>query len=483
MHAARRWSWWIALAVSASACGKKDKPQVEPPKVAPSSAPIASTSASAAPVVTPTHRLEPASVTASSEFSKSGETHVAWDAFDGRSDSVWCPAAKKPPESGKGEWLEATFAKPQKVRQIRVVPGYDATSEKYGDLFVANAHVKTLRIDVDGGKSITKEIGEGERVVTIDALDGEVAKLRFTVDDVWPGKKWQDLSISEIEIIGDDKLAASASTVPGDVDDRLAKLAKITGVTKQPYDFLLSLGLPEPLLHEQQYAKVNSARITRGNLDGDPGDEALIEVSLAPPQESPPRPYIRYFYVLVDDVEHGRGVVGHRDFYTLFCGDEFSVPSLAGNDAGEGDDDDATSAPTTESSDAPSPSIEQHGMTPQLPPEAPPGNPEHAVSHARFEKVHSGAFDDVVIEWVTPVLCDDLHLGKTGAMVLTLERGTVDEPLHLEDTFRIADPPEKWLDPPRLPTFTGAPPKTIEIAEEGKPTKKLTIDLASLRAR
>jgi hypothetical protein len=231
-------------------------------------------------------------------------------------------------------------------------------------------------------------------------------------------------------------------------------------VTKQPYDFLLTLGFPEPVVHEQQWSKVKSARVLYTNLDVDPEPETVIELALAPPQPEPPRPYVRFFHAIADDAKHGRGIVGRRDFYALGCGDDFKAPGLVASIAT--DDEDGG----VEAGDV-----------------AAPGDPTPSeIARLHFDRVHDARFDDVIIEWTTPLLCDDLGMGRRFAMVLTMERGIVEELVHFEDTFR-ADASGKIVDPVRLFTLAGDVPKKAEIRELDKPTQTLAFDLGAFRYR
>ena len=443
---------WLAVLVAVLACSKRTEQTAEAPAASTmKSAPIATVAAK--PPLPPTRRMFPKTVAASSEVTKLSDPHPAWNAFDGRTDSAWSESAKGP---GKGEWLEATFSSPRHVRVLRVIPGYEATSDAYGDLFFANAHAKSLRITGDGGKEIAQRgVAEGERLVTFDNLDVDVTTVRVTIEDVWPGRKWEDLAVSEIEVIADDDGRASGFEAPPSLEETLPKLAKIEGVSKQPYDFLLTLGFPEPMLHEQQWSKVRTARVVHMNLDADDEPEGVVEISLVPPQEAPPRPYVRFFYAIVDDGKRGSGVIGRRDFYALSCGDAFQAPGLAS------DAPDVDAGPVEVAPNDPSPS---------------------EIARLRFDRVHDARFDDVVIEWTTPLLCDDLGMGRRFAMVLTVERGTAEELLHFEDTFR-KDAGGKTVDPVRLLQLVGAAPQKGEIHEAGKPKRTLAFDPATFRYR
>jgi hypothetical protein len=142
--------------------------------------------------------LKPESVAASSAIHGAGENHPPEHAFDGNPKTAWNESA---PGSGRGEWIEATFATAKSIRKITMTTGYAETSPKFGDLFVKNAHLKKLSVLVDGRKVRSVDVSESERSITIE-LQETGTTLRIVADDVYEGTAWKDLCISEIEIFG-----------------------------------------------------------------------------------------------------------------------------------------------------------------------------------------------------------------------------------------------------------------------------------------
>jgi hypothetical protein len=164
--------------------------------------------------------LKPSSVAASSSMIQAGDRHPPEHAFDGNPKTAWNENAPGP---GRGEWIEARFASPQKIRRIHLFTGY-ADVSKYGDLFTLNAHLKRLTVSFDGRVVRTLDVTASQRELAIEDLDEKATTVRFTAVDVWEGTQWQDLCVSEIEIFGAPKgggkvaAAAAATNGAGDTD-------------------------------------------------------------------------------------------------------------------------------------------------------------------------------------------------------------------------------------------------------------------------
>jgi hypothetical protein len=152
--------------------------------------------------------LKPTSVSASSAMRRPpNDVHPAEHAFDGSLKTAWNEDAPGP---GRGEWIEAKFASPRRIEQIRMTTGFLTK-----DLFAKNAHVKRLKLSLDGTVVQTIDVKADQKWLTIPSLDASATTVRFTVDDVYEGTTWQDLCISEIEIYGADAAnAPKASAAP-----------------------------------------------------------------------------------------------------------------------------------------------------------------------------------------------------------------------------------------------------------------------------
>lgn len=155
--------------------------------------------------------LKPTSVAASSAIQSAGESHPAEHAFDGNPKTAWNESVPGP---GRGEWIEATYATPVAIRKIHMTTGYAERSQKFGDLFALNAHLKKVTVLVDGRAVRTANIDESQRDVTFDGLSESGKTVRFVADDVYEGTRWEDLCISEIEIYGVPSPAARPGAEP-----------------------------------------------------------------------------------------------------------------------------------------------------------------------------------------------------------------------------------------------------------------------------
>jgi hypothetical protein len=95
------------------------------------------------------------------------------------------------------------------------------------------------------------------------------------------------------------------------------------------------------------------------------------------------------------------------------------------------------------------------------------------------QPTHTSEFDDTVIEWEAITACDG-HLGTTGTIVTTLERGKAEVILELEDTFEFGQGSGKVFDAKGFVRFEG---KTASLVEDGKVKKELVFDPTTFRYR
>jgi hypothetical protein len=153
---------------------------------------------------TPPGRYDDVYYTASSELPdwkgyKFGSSQLG----DHRPGTSWQPAKGKT----VGEWaeihLDDRYGNPPVISldAIEIANGFQS-KDKLGDLFANNARVRTATISLDGKPAVIVDFAEEQRgYVRID-IGGKVAKsVRFTIDAIWPGKKWKEVAISELYLI------------------------------------------------------------------------------------------------------------------------------------------------------------------------------------------------------------------------------------------------------------------------------------------
>lgn len=122
------------------------------------------------------------------EFTYDAENLKLWDA--------WAEGAKGP---GVGEWLELKPVAPKPLVAISFDPGLDGTDEKR---YLNNARPKKVRLELNGEHTVTLEVPDSpeefRQVVT--GYDKPVATVRLTFEDVWPGKKDEDLCLRNLRL-------------------------------------------------------------------------------------------------------------------------------------------------------------------------------------------------------------------------------------------------------------------------------------------
>lgn len=156
----------------------------------------------------PLQRLVPTSTSASSFLSNGRRQYAPERAFDGDPATTWTERAHGP---GDGEWLQAEFASPQRVRRVRVTTGWDHTSARGEDLFSVNSHLRRVRLVLGPSNTVEREVAADQRELVFEGLDVETVTVRIEAVSVWPGSRWADLCISEVVIEGDAAAASSAT--------------------------------------------------------------------------------------------------------------------------------------------------------------------------------------------------------------------------------------------------------------------------------
>ncbi|NPV02993.1 MAG: hypothetical protein HPY53_16590 [Brevinematales bacterium] len=130
--------------------------------------------------------------------------------YDNRLDTCWSEGKKG---SGVGEWIEVTIKKGYKVSAVAIATGYLKTE----NLYKKNSVPVKFRVDFiyPGGKvkSVTAELpklpynnmelySHIRKLAELDAPE-RVDKIRITILDVSPGKKYDNACISELYILGE----------------------------------------------------------------------------------------------------------------------------------------------------------------------------------------------------------------------------------------------------------------------------------------
>lgn len=146
----------------------------------------------------PSIEVFPATMRASRELMTEGR-YPAIQAFDGRMETAWAVR-----DAVAGDYLEACFDGAIPVGRVWLTTGYDHTSRRGTNLFTANARLRDFAIELrDGGRAVETRVlfaRSDQRAREVDFLGARGDCVRFVVHTVWPGTRWQDLSISEVRI-------------------------------------------------------------------------------------------------------------------------------------------------------------------------------------------------------------------------------------------------------------------------------------------
>jgi hypothetical protein len=122
------------------------------------------------------------------------EAYPVENAFDDDIESAW---AVRDPVAGS-EWIEVTFPSSVVVTELWLTTGFEKIHRRTGDLFPLNAHARRLSVVTEAGVERVDVLRE-QRSASI-RLDVETRTVRIVFEEVWPGERWQDLSISEVRL-------------------------------------------------------------------------------------------------------------------------------------------------------------------------------------------------------------------------------------------------------------------------------------------
>ncbi len=150
------------------------------------------------PFVAAPVELFPATTRASRELMVEGR-YPAGNAFDGRMQTAWAVR-----DAVAGDYVEGCFDELTSIGTVWLTTGYDHRSRRGTDLFTANAHLRDFTVELrDRQRVVERRVlfaRSDQRAREIDLLGARGRCVRFVVRTVWPGTRWQDISISEIRI-------------------------------------------------------------------------------------------------------------------------------------------------------------------------------------------------------------------------------------------------------------------------------------------
>ncbi|MER7779319.1 zinc ribbon domain-containing protein [Streptomyces sp. NPDC096191] len=119
--------------------------------------------------------------------------------IDQLSNTWWGPGIS---QSGKGEWLEATFTEPTRLLDVIITPGVSTRAEKNKES--ALPHRVKATITLKDGSTTTRDLtlDQGAGGQRRPFRVGEVTKVRFTIESAHAASADKQVAIAEIEFFG-----------------------------------------------------------------------------------------------------------------------------------------------------------------------------------------------------------------------------------------------------------------------------------------
>jgi len=140
--------------------------------------------------------------------------------FDANLGLAWVEG--NPKNAGVAETLDVTFDQPVRITALQSRNGYQRTPESFED----NARIKAFEFGLDGATSNTyllKDERNAQHIALAAPLSGNHFQLR--IKQVYPGKKYTDLALSELVFYDGDRpfILRPSSTPASDLETRAAK--------------------------------------------------------------------------------------------------------------------------------------------------------------------------------------------------------------------------------------------------------------------
>jgi len=120
--------------------------------------------------------------------------------LDGKPSTAWNTPG------GYGDWIQFNAQGVQYVKGIRILNGYTKYSDVYGMwIYYANSRPQTIRLSFSDGTSMSYTLADvfnDSDYIYQDISFGEykeVTWIRITIESIYPGSKWNDCCISEVQ--------------------------------------------------------------------------------------------------------------------------------------------------------------------------------------------------------------------------------------------------------------------------------------------
>ncbi|MDI6518868.1 zinc ribbon domain-containing protein [Streptomyces coelicoflavus] len=119
--------------------------------------------------------------------------------IDKLSNTWWGPGIS---ESGKGEWIEATFTEPTRLLDVIITPGVSSSANKLQESALPHRIKATITMKDGSIKTRDLTLDQGAGGQRRPFRVGEVTKVRFTIESAHAASAEKQVAIAEIEFFG-----------------------------------------------------------------------------------------------------------------------------------------------------------------------------------------------------------------------------------------------------------------------------------------
>jgi SH3-like domain-containing protein len=133
-----------------------------------------------------------------------GYSYSVMNLFDGSPGTTWQVG-----NGGIGDWVELTFPEQASI-QVSMINGFVRVDPRFarygahGDLYELNNRVKSMRVDYWDSRGVqrssTVNFADNVRDYQNAGFFKNVSQIRFIIESVYKGLKWNDTAVAEIRI-------------------------------------------------------------------------------------------------------------------------------------------------------------------------------------------------------------------------------------------------------------------------------------------
>jgi F5/8 type C domain-containing protein len=119
--------------------------------------------------------------------------------FDNDNRTAWVEGVDG---QGIGEWIVIEFDQLRLVKAIEINNGYNKDRE----LYLKNSRVKEIKVEFSRGVKasvVLKDTGNPQPIPLPHDHPLKTSRIKFTIESVYPGTKFEDTAISELHIVSE----------------------------------------------------------------------------------------------------------------------------------------------------------------------------------------------------------------------------------------------------------------------------------------